>query len=167
MPTAPSREKIIARFLSGADRLAAAVSGLSDASLDLAAAPGEWTIRQIVHHVADDGDAWSMALKKAFATPGAPVRFEGFPGNDAWAKAAAFDRRGIQTPLALIKAHRQAMAELGHDFINGWDDRFVVILDGQGNETARLTAEQIFTMLAEHLLEHVKVIEGIKRFHKL
>ena len=26
---------------------------------------GWWTIRQIVHHIADDGDAWSMNFKAA------------------------------------------------------------------------------------------------------
>ena len=35
------------------ERLRAAVSGLSDAQLDTPYREGGWTVRQVVHHVAD------------------------------------------------------------------------------------------------------------------
>ena len=167
MSTTQSREEALALFLSGAERLEAAVEGLTEASLDLSNAPGEWTIRQMVHHVADDGDAWSMPLKKAIAISGAPIRFEGFPGNDAWAEAMAFDRRGIQASLGLIKAHRQVMAELVRYFIDGWDSRYVVIVDEHGNAVQEVTLGQVISMVAEHLADHVTVIEAIKKRHGL
>jgi hypothetical protein len=158
-----SREDALALFLSGTERLEAAVEGLTEASLDLSNAPGEWTIRQMVHHVADDGDAWSMPLKKAIATSGAPIRFEGFPGNDAWAEAMAFDRRGIQASLGLIKAHRRVMAELACYFMDGWDSQCVVIVDEPGKEVQAVTLGQIISMVAEHLIDHVTAIECIKK----
>ena len=80
-----TQAETLALFTSGADDLEQAIQGLSETELDYAGTPDGWTIRQIVHHIADDGDAWSMNFKKALATPGAPIRFEGFPGNDAWA----------------------------------------------------------------------------------
>ena len=163
MSTTESREEALALFLSGAERLEAAVEGLTEANLDLSNAPGEWTIRQMVHHVADDGDAWSMPLKKAIATPGAPIRFEGFPGNDAWAEAMAFDRRGIEASIGLIKAHRQVMTELARYFIDGWDSRCVVIVDEHGKEVQAVTLGQIISMVAEHLIDHVVAIEGMKK----
>jgi len=123
MSTKQSREEALTLFLSGVERLETAVEGLTEASLDLSNTPGEWTIRQMVHHVADDGDVWSMPLKKAIVSCGAPIRFEGFPGNDAWAEAMAFNQRGIAASLGLIKAHRQVMAELAHYFMEGWDNR--------------------------------------------
>jgi hypothetical protein len=165
--TAQSREEALALFLSGAERLATAVEGLTEASLDLSSAPGEWTIRQMVHHVADDGDAWSMPLKKAIAIPGAPIRFEGFPGNDAWAAAMAFDKRGVEASLGLIKAHRQVMAELARYFIDGWDSRCVVIVDERGKEVQAVTLGQIISMVGEHLADHVTAIENIKKRHGL
>ena len=165
--TTQSREEALALFLSGAERLAAGVEGLTEASLDLSKAPGEWTIRQMVHHVADDGDAWSMPLKKAIAISGAPIRFEGFPGNDAWAEAMAFDRRGIQASLGLIKAHRQVMAELARYFADGWDSRCVVIVDEHGKEVQAVALGQIISIVAEHLIDHVAAIESIKKRHEL
>src|SRR5450759_3346400 len=126
-----SREQTIARFTSGPLRLAAALQGLPSAALDLFLGPEEWSIRQIVHHVSDDNDVWCMALKKAIATPGARIRFEGFPGNDAWAGALHFDRRDIGPALALIDAHVQVMAQLVADFPDTWNTA-VVIADGEG-----------------------------------
>jgi hypothetical protein len=167
MSTAQSRAEALALFLSGAERLEAALEGLTEASLDLSNAPDEWTIRQMIHHVADDGDAWSMPLKKAIATPGAPIRFEGFPGNDAWAEAMAFDRRGIEASLGLIKAHRRVMAELARYFMDGWDSRCVVIVDEHGKEVQAVTLGQIISMVAEHLIDHVAAIETIKKRNRL
>ena len=150
-------------FVSGVERLETAIAGLSAANLDLADKPGEWTIRQMVHHVAEDGDAWSMPLKKAIAISGAPIRFEGFPGNDVWATAMAYDKRDIANSVALLKAHQYVMVELARHFIKTWDSRYIVIVDEQGKEVQKVTVGQIIHMVTEHLLEHVVAIEGIKQ----
>jgi hypothetical protein len=157
-----SQEEALALFTSGADRLEMAVAGLSEKELDCSVAAGEWSIRQIVHHVAEDGDAWSMAFKKTIATPGAPIRFEGFPGNDAWADALAFDKRPVQTALALLKSHRQVIAELAVLFPDAWE-QYVTIVDPQGQEVQNVSGGQIIRMLGEHLAEHVATIEAIKK----
>jgi len=160
-------EEIIQRFSDGMERLAKAVEGLSEDNLNLSMAPGEWSVRQIVHHLADDGDVWSMVMKKAIATPGVPVRFEGFPGNDAWANTLAFDQRGVQVALTQIKAHREAMSGLARHFISDLDNRYVVIVDQQDRELQKVTAGQVIAMLTEHMDEHLATIESIKRKHAL
>ena len=159
-----SQKEALKLFREGAERLEELVTGLSDKELDYNEAPGEWTIRQIVHHVAEDGDAMSMIFKKAIAIPGAPVRFEGFPGNEAWADALAFERRPIQTSLALLKAHRQVMAELAERFADDWEQS-VIIVDSDGKELQKVSAGQIIKMLGEHMEEHIAKIEEIKKIH--
>ncbi len=161
-----SQKETLALFTSGAKQLEIAVTGLSEKALDHSRTPGEWTIRQIVHHVADDGDVWSMIFKKALATPGAPVRFEGFPGNEAWADALAFDQRPIQTSLALIKLHRKLIHELAAYFPEAWDQT-VRIIDSQGQDIQKVSAEQIIQMISEHMNEHVSTIEAIKQQYGL
>lgn len=157
-----AQTETLALFASGTNQLEMIILGLSEKELDYSCAPGEWTIRQIVHHVADDGDAWSMPFKKALATPGVPIRFEGFPGNDAWAEALAFDKRPIQTAVTLIKSHRQLISELAEYFPDAWE-RHVAIVDSQGQEVMKVSAGQIIRMISEHLNEHVAEIEAIKR----
>lgn len=158
------QKETLALFTSGANKLEMAVTGLSEKELDYSIAPGEWTIRQIVHHVAEDGDAWSMAFKKTIATPGTPIRFEGFPGNEAWADALAFHKRPVQTALMLLKSHRQVIAELAEFFPDAWE-QYVTIVDPQGQEVQNVSGGQIIRMVGEHLVEHIATIETIKRHY--
>ena len=161
-----TQAETLSLFTSGADALERAIQGLSEKELDYAGSPNGWTIRQVVHHIADDGDAWSMNFKKALATPGAPIRFEGFPGNDAWADALAFSKRPVQTAMVLIKAHRQHIGALAEDFPDAWE-RCVDIVDNQGQAVQSISVGQILHMLGEHLAEHVLAIKDIKRQHGL
>jgi uncharacterized damage-inducible protein DinB len=162
-----SRNDFVSQFNLAAEKLDKAATGLTDAQLDLANSSGGWTIRQIVHHVADDGDVWSMPLKKAIATPGVPIRFEGFPGNDQWADALRFNTRSIDNSLELIKVHSRVMAELARDFTDAWDHSFIVIVDSQGKEMQTIPLEQIIRMGTEHMLEHCNGIEKIKDEHAI
>ena len=150
--------ELLSRFLSGAEKLHALVQGLSEEDLDLSPRPNAWSIRQIVHHLADDGDVWSMCIKKAIATPGALVRFEGFPGNEPWASALDFGAREIGPALDLITAHRRYLAEMLGHFPDAWD-RSVRLADGAGEVRREISVREMVQMLTDHLLEHVETIE--------
>jgi len=162
----PLHTEALALFAAQLHRLEAAVTGLPDGALDLALAPGDWTIRQIVHHLADDGDAWSMCVKKAIAAPGAPIRFEGFPGNDAWGDALAYDRRDIAPAMDLIKAHRRYLMRLLEDLPEAWE-RAVTVLDPQGQAVQQFSAREMIVMLTEHMAEHAATIEAVKAKHHM
>jgi uncharacterized damage-inducible protein DinB len=150
--------EVLALFISSAETLRTLVQDLSAAELDMPSEADGWTIRQIVHHVADDGDVWSLCIKKAIATPGAVVRFEGFPGNEAWAQAQDFDQREIGPALDLIGAHRRYLAELLRHFPNHWD-RGVKFANAEGETVGEMTVREMVKMLAEHMLEHVGAVE--------
>ena len=95
------KTQILDQFLSSGEQLVAAVKDLPEAALDYSTAPGEWTIRQIVHHVSDDADLFSFGLKKAIAKPGSALRFEDFPGHECWFTALNFACRPIGPVLDL------------------------------------------------------------------
>lgn len=154
-------EEALSIFMASADLLRKHVGGLSDAELDYAAEPGGWTIRQMVHHVADDCDIWSMCIKKALATPGALVRFEGFPGNEPWADGLAFEHREVQTALGLIAAHRAYLAALLRFFADGWD-RCVQIANAEGEVMQEMSVREMVGMLTDHMLEHVEAIGRVQ-----
>ena len=154
----PSDEQILSRFTSSAEKLQALVRDLSETDLDVPSEADGWTIRQIIHHVADDGDVWSLCIKKAIATPGVTVRFEGFPGNEAWAQALDIGQREIGPAIDLIGAHRRYLAEVVTHF-SDLVDRSVKFANAEGKIVGEMTVREMVNMLAEHMLEHVDTIE--------
>jgi len=53
--------------------LRAAIAGLDAAQLDTPYRDGGWTVRQVVHHVADSHMNAYVRVKKALTEPGAPI----------------------------------------------------------------------------------------------
>jgi hypothetical protein len=154
----PSDEQALLLFTSSAEKLQALVRDLSETDLDVLSEVDGWTIREIIHHVADDCDVWSMCVKKAIATPGVIVRFEGFPGNEAWAQALDFGQREIGPAIDLIGAHRRYLAQLLKHFSDLWD-RSVTFANAEGKIVGEMTVQEMVNMLAGHMLEHVDTIE--------
>jgi len=157
------RAHSLADFVGIADELVTLVGALSDAELDLSRGPGQWSIRQIVHHLADDGDVWSMCIKKALATPGASVRFEGFPGNEAWADALDYGERDVGFALQLIIAHRQYLVALLRD-LDTWDNSCKLV-DAEGEVRREISVGQMVEMLTDHMATHVATIRAICEAH--
>lgn len=63
---AAARQEGLAAIRDLPDRLRAAVAGLTDAQLDTPYRPGGWTVRQLIHHLADSHlnayCRWKLAL---------------------------------------------------------------------------------------------------------
>src|SRR5207237_9583672 len=62
-----SPEKTRALYTRGGDDVEAALAGLAEADLDLTRTPGEWSIRQIVHHLAEVDAMHLMLFASALA----------------------------------------------------------------------------------------------------
>jgi len=82
-PDAAARRRAIADIEALPARIREAVAGLSDAQLDTAYRPGGWTVRQVVHHVADSHLNALIRLKLAL-TESAP-RITAY-SEKAWAE---------------------------------------------------------------------------------
>jgi hypothetical protein len=67
------RRTAIAEIASLPHHLADAVEGLSDSQLDTAYRPGGWTVRQVVHHVADSHINAFARLKVALTQDGPTI----------------------------------------------------------------------------------------------
>ncbi len=81
-----------AKYLDGRDAvdilratpsaLQSLVAGLTHEQLDTPPAPGQWSIREILAHLADCEIVWAFRIRQALATPGATVTaFD----QDVWA----------------------------------------------------------------------------------
>lgn len=164
-------QQVLLTALEGSiERLEIDLAGLTynelDLSADRAAYPGTWTIREIIHHLVDDGDLWCMRIKQAIATPGTTVRLDGFPGNEAWGGLLDFEDRDVGPALKLITAHCAYLMELLTRFYNAWDRSIVVVDAASGTEQSK-SVLQIVQMLVEHMDEHMDQIEAIKEFNRI
>lgn len=91
------------------EHLRAAVSGLSDAQLDTPYREGGWTLRQVVHHVADSHANCYIRFKLALTEDWPTIK----PYDEAaWANLAD-SREAVDGSLALIEAlHRRWVSVL-------------------------------------------------------
>jgi uncharacterized damage-inducible protein DinB len=83
------------------ERLRAAVSGLSDAQLDTPYREGGWTVRQVVHHVADSHANSYIRFKLALTEDWPTVKSY---DEAAWAKLADSRKLPVEVSLAMIES---------------------------------------------------------------
>jgi len=156
----PDEQKIIDGFTGSLDEFDAMLARVPEGGLDWAESEGEWTIRQVIHHVAEDCNVYAFIIERALAMPGAKVVFGDFPGNDAWADSLGFDERSVEPAIELIHAHRKFLAELVSHFPERWENE-VRFFNEQGKELATSSVKDMMLMLTEHLQEHTETIRKI------
>ena len=108
------RNAAISRYREGPILLEQAVTGLPDADLDARPSGGGWSIRQIVHHLADGDDIWKICIKMAIGNEQAEFTLGWYwlLPQQTWAESWAYSRRSIDISLSLLKASREAMLTL-------------------------------------------------------
>jgi len=90
------------------ERLRAAVDGLSDSQLDTPYRDGGWTVRQVVHHIADSHANSYVRFKLALTEDGPTIK----PYDEAaWARLPD-SRQAIEPSLMLITGLHQRFVGL-------------------------------------------------------
>lgn len=62
-----TRERLIEQYASGYDEVMAALKGATERDLDAREAPGEWSPREVAHHLADSEMASALRLRRLIA----------------------------------------------------------------------------------------------------
>lgn len=106
--TPERRAEMIAEIEAAPRLLREAVAGLTDQQLDTEYRPGGWTVRQVVHHIADSHINSIIRFKWAL-TEDAPT-IKGYD-EAAWAKLPD-SREPIESSLRLIDALHERWVEL-------------------------------------------------------
>jgi len=154
---------VLDRFAAGPDELERALEGLSEADLDLARAPGKWTIRQIVHHVVVGDDMVTLRAKAALGSPGASFH-GGWYDHEAWVDALDFAGRGTGPGLALLHANRQYVVHLVEHLPDAWE-RYVEVARPGAPEGHKMTVGTVILILAAHIPWHVEQIRATRALH--
>src|SRR5688572_16714015 len=103
-----TRNKLIDLYKDGYRVVADALVGAKDPDLDARPAPGKWTAREVVHHLADSEMTSAMRLRLLLAVDGA--RISGYD-QDEFARRLYYDRP-IEASLEAFKAARRTTAEI-------------------------------------------------------
>ena len=143
----------------------ATLAKVPECGLDWVEKEGEWSIRQVIHHVAEDCNVYAFIVERALAIPGSKVIFGEFPGNMVWADRLGFGERPIGIAIELIHTHRKFLAELVAHFPDRWDNR-VSFFDEEGQELATSSVKEMMVMLTEHMQEHAEMINNILSVNK-
>ena len=162
------REAALAEYAAGPARLAAALEGLDDRQLDLASpgsAAGDWTIRQLAHHIVDGDDLWKTPIKIALGQPAVCFSLEWYWSRpqDEWAGCWDYAGRPLAPSLALFRANREHIVQLLEHVPEAWE-RVVNVRWPDGREEP-VTAGDIVGMQARHAAGHVADIALIRGKH--
>lgn len=159
-----SPEKTRSVYSRGGDDVEAALAGLAETDLDLTRGPDEWSIRQIVHHLAETDSMFLMAIKTALAQSGSTFIRNPYD-QDYWVETLAYQERAIEPSLALIKAVRQHLAQLFQQIPDHWDRYVLMKFASWEGEGDKVTIGELLDGLNWHLAEHCAEIHGTRRIH--
>ncbi len=106
--TTEERQKLVDRYKDGYQAVAEALTGATDEELDAHPAPGRWSAREIVHHLADSEMISAVRLRLLIAIDN--PRIVGYD-QEEFARRLYYDRP-IEASLKAFKAARRTTADI-------------------------------------------------------
>ena len=150
----PTRSARLDRYASAVAAVAAALDGAPDDELDRRPPSGEWTAREIVHHLADSESMAYIRLRRLIAEDDPQIAGYDEP---EWARRLHYDRP-IAASLAVVGAVRTASLELlGALTPDEW------ARTGTHTESGPYSVEGWLEIYAEHTHDHADQIVRARR----
>ncbi|WP_274363519.1 DinB family protein [Paenibacillus thermotolerans] len=149
---------LIDEYARGYEQLREAVEGLSEEELRFKPAPDQWSIHQIVIHVADAELVSTHRLKKVL-TEEEPL-LTSFNQN-AWTDTLQYEHLDREQHLVLFKLLRSAMLPLLERLTPEQCERVGVYADA-----GRFTFKQLLEYRVEHIRGHLAQIERVKESYR-
>ena len=162
-PSTQTQQQILDRYTSGPEQLKSALLGLDDAQLDLTLSPESWSIRQLIHHIADGDYLWKEFLLRAAGDPEREFSLEWYwcLPQDEWVKRWSYAERDVSHSMALFAANRQHSLSLLAQVPWLWEKSLLIPTRQGGQE--RVTVGEVVEMQARHVEGHLEEIHQIRQ----
>lgn len=156
---------ILAHYAEGPTLLDSVLAGLAKSDLDLALSADSWSIRQIVHHLADGDDIWKICIKAALGNSDGTFTLQWYWDKPQleWSINWKYASRGIESSLDLLRANRRHTVELVEQTAEAWKKS--IWLEPPKGRKERITIAWIIEMQAGHVIDHIKDIQAILQAH--
>ncbi len=152
-----TRKKLIDQYKDGYRVVAEALAGASDDELDARPAPGKWSAREIVHHLADSEMTSAIRLRLLLAVDRPQI--VGYD-QDEFARRLHYDRP-TEASLDAFKAARRTTAEILDRMSEAEWRR-----EGVHTESGRYTVERWLEIYAAHAHNHAQQITVARGYAK-
>jgi len=144
-----TRRALIERYKDGFRAVTESLQGISERELDVRPAPGKWSAREIVHHLADSEMTSAIRLRRLIAEERPPI--QGYD-QDAFARRLYYDRP-IQASLEAFRFARETTAQILERMTEAeWRQ------EGTHSESGRYTVFRWLEIYAQHAHSHADQI---------
>lgn len=163
MEAPENRDEILDLFRKGPDTLENALAGMKGNELDYVSLNEGWSIRQIIHHIADGDDLWKTGIKAALGNEKAEFSllwYLAIPQME-WARRWCYEKRSIAASLNLFKANREHILQLLEYVPEGWIK--TIQYQEPDGMTELIPIGFVIEMQAKHAVHHIKRILEIRK----
>jgi len=146
---------MIDRYEAGISTLQSALRETPEQLLDLAPAPGKWTIRQIVVHVADADLVSAMRFRQIAAEPGAKlIAWD----QDVWTDKLNYSQQPLEDALQAFVAVRRYTTQMLRNLPqSAWEQT------GDHSERGPVTLVELVDYLGKHAENHAGQVRAIRQ----
>ena len=150
--------ELLERFRRGPELVAAAVTGAAGAELDYIPAPGKWSVRQILCHMADAEIVGAARFRRLIAEDNPTlVAYD----QDAWARNLDYGRRRIAQALETFRQMRAENYELLKSLPEEAFER-----QGTHSVRGRVSLLDMLRVYARHAEQHAEQIRAVRSAYK-
>lgn len=147
-------ENLLERFRRGGELLATAITGAAGAELDFKPAPDQWSVRQIVSHLADSELVVGMRFRQIIAEDNPTLQWY---DEKAWSEKLDWNRRKISAAVESMRRTRAESYELLKDLpVEAWSRAATHSRFG-----ATTLGDQL-KIYAEHVENHVVQLKSVR-----
>lgn len=149
---------LLERFRRGPELLAVVTTGVFGEEEDFVTAPGKWSVRQIIAHLADAELVGAHRMRQVIAEENPTLIAY---NQDDWTANLDYSRRKPKTSL---ETFRRIRAE-NHELLKGLDEAAYARV-GNHTENGTMTLRQLVEGYANHAESHARQLQEIREQYK-